>query len=380
MAFSTTGAAMRTHPSTARFILGVLPALPTVLALVATLLLFALFLLVQGAPALDAIELIFQGAFGSSFAWQSTLLRASPLMLTALCVALPAQVGLIVIGGEGALALGGLGAAVVPPLLPHGTSWLVATPLMALAGMAAGGIWIGIVGGLRQWRGVNETISSLLMSYIAIALFKHLVEGPLRDPASLNKPSTFPVPDALMIGSLPGLDVHWGLFWGALACVAAWVFVRHSTRGFAMRVVGGSNRAARLVGLPVNQLALAACVLGGAAAGLAGMFEVAAVQGSANASLLAGYGYAGILVAFAARQNPLAIIVCALMIGGIEASGSLLQRRLDLPDATTLVLQGLLFANLLAWEALGGRIAAWRVKLQAAALADTPVQLEQTHA
>ena len=102
------------------------------------------------------------------------------------------------------------------------------------------------------------------------------------------------------------------------------------------------------------------------------MFEVAAVQGSANASLLAGYGYAGILVAFAARQNPLAIIVCALMIGGIEASGSLLQRRLDLPDATTLVLQGLLFANLLAWEALGGRIAAWRVKLQAVALPTHP--------
>jgi simple sugar transport system permease protein len=110
------------------------------------------------------------------------------------------------------------------------------------------------------------------------------------------------------------------------------------------------------------------------------MFEVAAVQGSANASLLAGYGYAGILVAFAARQNPLAIIVCALMIGGIQASGSLLQRRLDLPDATTLVFQGLLFANLLAWEALGGRIAAWRIRLQAAALADVPVQLGETHA
>jgi simple sugar transport system permease protein len=374
------GAAMRPNATSARVILSLLPALPTALAVLGTLLLFSLFLLVQGQPALDAIGLIFQGAFGSSFAWQSTLLRASPLMLTALCVALPAQVGLIVIGGEGALALGGLGAAIVPQLVPHGTPWLIATPLMALAGMLAGGVWIGAVGALRQWRGVNETISSLLMSYIAIALFKHLVEGPLRDPASLNKPSTLPVPDAMMIGSLPGLDTHWGLFWGVVACLAAWVFVKFSTRGFAMRVVGGSNRAARLVGLPVNRLALGACILGGAAAGLGGMFEVAAVQGSANASLLAGYGYAGILVAFAARQNPLAIIACALMIGGIEASGSLLQRRLDLPDATTLVLQGLLFANLLAWEALGGRMAAWRVKLQAAALADRPVQLEQTHA
>jgi simple sugar transport system permease protein len=374
------GAAMRPNATAARVMLSLLPALPTALAVCGTLLLFSLFLLAQGQPALDAIALIFQGAFGSSFAWQSTLLRAAPLMLTALCVALPAQVGLIVIGGEGALALGGMCAAVVPQILPHGTPWLVATPLMAVAGMLAGGVWIGAVGALRQWRGVNETISSLLMSYIAIAVFKHLVEGPLRDPASLNKPSTLPVPDAMMIGSIPGLDTHWGLFWGVVACIAAWVFVKFSTQGFAMRVVGGSNRAARLVGLPVNRLALAACVLGGAAAGLSGMFEVAAVQGSANASLLAGYGYAGILVAFAARQNPLAIIACALMIGGIEASGSLLQRRLDLPDATTLVLQGLLFANLLAWEALGGRIAAWRLKLQAVAQTDLPVQLERTHA
>jgi general nucleoside transport system permease protein len=128
----------------------------------------------------------------------------------------------------------------------------------------------------------------------------------------------------------------------------------------------------------VGTLALTACALGGASAGLAGMFEVAAVQGSANASLLSGYGYAGILVAFAARQNPFAVIVCALMVGGIEASGSLLQRRLDLPDAATLVLQGLLFANLLAWEALAPRLAAWRVKLQAAALDTSPVSLERT--
>jgi general nucleoside transport system permease protein len=357
----------------ARVALAALPALPTLCALVCTLLLFGAFLLVQGQPAADALGLIAQGAFGSAFAWQNTLLRAAPLMLTALCVALPAQVGLIVIGGEGALALGGLAAAVLPQCLPQATPWFIATPLMALAAMLAGGLWIGAVGALRQWRGVNETISSLLMSYIAIAVFKFLVEGPLRDPASLNKPSTLPIPDAMSIGSLPGLDVHWGLFWGVLACLAAWVLVRHSTLGFAMRVAGGNVRAARLVGLPVSALALAACAMGGASAGLAGMFEVAAVQGSANASLLSGYGYAGILVAFAARQNPFAVIVCAMLIGGIESSGSLLQRRLDLPDAATLVLQGLLFANLLAWEALGPRIAQWRVKLQAASLARASV-------
>src|SRR5258706_12130725 len=117
----------------------------------------------------------------------------------------------------------------------------------------------------------------------------------MRDPDSLNKPWTLPVPDAMMIGSMPGLDTHWGLFWGVVACIAAWVFVRFSTKGFAMRVVGGSNRAARLVGLPVNLLALAACVLGGAAAGLGGMFEVAAGVGCDKPFVLVGVWDAGLL-------------------------------------------------------------------------------------
>lgn len=347
-----------------------LPAVPSVLALLCTLVLFSLFLIVQGQPALEAIRLIYVGAFGSAFSWQNTLLRASPLMLTALCVALPARVGLIVIGGEGALALGGLAAGVIPGVLPVHTSWLVVLPLMALGGMLAGAIWIGAVGALKQWRGVNETISSLLMSYIAIAVFKFLVEGPLRDPASLNKPSTAPIPSAWTVGPMPGMQMHWGLFWSVVVCLAVGVFAIFSTKGFAMQVVGGSQRAARLVGLPVTTLTLTACAMGGAAAGLAGMFEVSAVQGSANAALLAGYGYAGILVAFAARQNPFAIIFCALLVGGIEASGSLLQRRLDFPDATTLVLQGLLFANLLAWEAIGTRTARWRVTLESMAFSE----------
>lgn len=341
-----------------------LPALPTLCALGGALLMFMLFLTVQGKPALEACKLIVTGAFGSGFAWQNTLQRAAPLMLTALCVALPARAGLIVIGGEGALALGGLAAALVPLALPVAFPVLPGLVFTAVAAALAGGLWIALAGWLRQVRGVNETIGSLLLSYIAIAVFKHLVEGPLRDPNSLNKPSTPPLPEPYLIGMLPGFDVHWGLFWGVLACVAAHLVIRHGVFGFSMSVVGGNVRAARLVGLPVNRIVLLACLLGGGAAGLAGMMEIAAVHGSANSALLAGYGYSGILVAFAARQHPLAIIACALLIGGIESSGSLLQRRLDLPDATTLVLQGLLFVNLLAWEAMTGRLAAWRLRLE----------------
>ena len=165
-----------------------------------------------------------------------------------------------------------------------------------------------------------------------------------------------------MIGNLPGLDIHWGLGFGIVFCVAMHVLVRSTTYGFALRIVGGNPRAARLAGLPVGALVLAACLLGGAAAGLAGAVEVAAVHGSANASLIAGYGYAGILVAFIARQNPLAIVPVAALVGGLAASGGMLQRRLDLPDATVLVLQGIAFMLILGSEALYGRLKFFRAR------------------
>jgi simple sugar transport system permease protein len=233
---------------------------------------------------------------------------------------------------------------------------------MAIAGMAAGGALIALAGALRHWRGVNETISSLLLSSIAIAVMNQVVEGPMRDPASLNKPSTRPLPDADLIGNLPGMDVHWGLALGLIACVLAWLLMRRTTFGFAARIVGGNARAARMAGLPVGRMTVIVTGLAGAAAGLAGMIEVGAVQGSANANIAAGYGLSGILVAFLARQHPLAIVPVAILLGGIGASGGLLQRRLDLPDAAVLVLQGILFVALLAGEGLPP-LRAWRTRI-----------------
>lgn len=329
-------------------------AIPTG-ALAASMVVFGLFVATLGHDPLEVYGLVYQGGFASAFAWQNTLSRAAPLVLTALCVALPARAGLMVIGGEGALVLGGLAAAGVGHVLA-GSSPIAVKIAMAGAGMLAGALWIAGAGALRQYRGVNETISSLLLTYIAVAVFNHLVEGPWRDPASLNKPSTAPIGEMNMLGNLPGLDVHWGLGFGVVFCVIAWILVQYTTLGFALRIVGGNARAARLAGLPVGAFVLGACALGGAAAGLAGMVEVAAVHGSANASLIAGYGYAGIIVAFIARQQPLAIVPVAVLVGGLAASGGMLQRRLDLPDATVFVLQGLAFMFILASETLYGRL------------------------
>src|SRR3989454_341356 len=253
-------------------------------ALAAAMAVFGVFMAALGQHPLEIYALIYKGAFANAFSWQNTLSRAAPLILTALCVALPAQAGLMVIGGEGAVVLGGLTAAIVGHLLS------VAAP----AGVKVSMMLVGM-----------------------------LVRGLL----------------------------------GALAAL-----VPYPRSRCALRTVGATPRAARRGGRPVGALVLTACVLGGAAAGLAGAVEVAAVHGSANASLIAGYGYAGIVVAFIARQNPLAIVPVAVLVGGLSASGGMLQRRLDLPDATVLVLQGIAFMLILGSEALYGRLKPFRAR------------------
>ncbi len=334
--------------------------LPT-LAIAGALLLFGLLVALVGVNPVEVWLLLFKGAFGDWYSWQNTLQRAAPLMLTALCVAIPARGGLVIIGGEGALVLGGLACAALPYALPlpdNGTGTL----LVCAAGALAGGLWVALAGGLRQYRGINETISSLLLAYIAIGLFKHAVEGPLRDPGSLNKPSTYALSEGMRISGIAGSDVHWGLVLGVAACLSLGLWLRWTSTGFAVRVVGGNPRTAQLVGLPASKLILLACGVGGACAGLAGAVEVAAVHTNANASLIAAYGYAGILVSFIARHHPLAIIPVAILFGGFGAAGSLLQRRLGLPDASVLVLQGIAFVLILASEAL--RDVDWKRKLQ----------------
>ena len=328
-----------------------------VFALGLSFLIFSLFLLVIGKSPVDFFSLVWTGGFGSSFSLQQSLQRSAPLILTALAFAVPARIGLTMIGAEGALVLGGFcAAAIAIPLVSGGAAVLMTWIIMAVTAMAAGGLWIGLAGWLRHYRGVNETISSLLLSYIAIAIMNFFVEGALRDPASANKPSTMPIGDAYRIGSIPGTDVHWGFAAGVILAVVLFILMSRTTFGFAARMTGGNVRAAKAQGLPVGFLMVACCVIAGCCAGLAGFFEVAVIHGQANASLVAGYGFTGILVAFLARHNPLMIVPVAIIFGAIAAAGGLVQRRMGMPDATVLVLQGIIFVVLLASDTLYGRI------------------------
>lgn len=328
-------------------------------AISVSLLVFGVFIAIVGVNPLDVYASIYKGAFGSWFSWQNTLQRSAPLMLTALCTALPARLGLIVIGGEGALVVGAVATVAAAVALGDMSRPIVIVGMM-LAAIGAGGAWVAFAGTLRVYRGVNETISTLLLNYIAIALMNHLVSGPMRDPAVVHRPSSWHIGDANMLGNLPATNVHWGLAMAVIACIVTYFLMQHTTFGFAGRIVGGNVRAARMMGLPVGWLVVVACFVGGGAAGLAGMAEIAAAEGRVSSSIVVGYGYTGILIAFIARQNPLAIIPAAVLLGGIRASGGLLQRWHDLPDATVLVLQGIMFIVILMSEPLYARLRALR--------------------
>ena len=236
----------------------------TLAALVTSLVLFGAFMVGFAHVSLtDLYYYMYLGAFGSSTSWQDTLTRAAPLILTALCTALPARLGLIIIGGEGALVLGGLAATAAALAMPSAPAFVI-LPCMMLAGMLVGGLLIAGVGVLRDRRGVNETISSLLVAYIAIDVFSYLVEGPMRDPASLNKPSTLSDSRRRGVGQYVRHRVHWGLAFGIVFCILGFILMRYTTFGFAVRMVGGNVRAAQGAGLPVGKLIFITCLLGGA--------------------------------------------------------------------------------------------------------------------
>jgi simple sugar transport system permease protein len=328
--------------------------------------------MVSGYNPIKAFQAMTLGSFGAPSSIRDSMSKAAPLLLTGLCVALPLRMGMVIIGGEGAMALGGLVAAWIGHGMTNANP-VVALVCMSAGGMVVGGLWIVLAGALKQYRGVNETISSLLLTYVAISIFRHMVEGPLNDPSNTMKKSTFPIGTNVheMVSTFAGFDVHWGVLIGVVACLLTYVLVNHTVYGFAASVVGGNVRAAKIAGLSVARLTIMMCLLAGAAAGLAGVIEVAAVHKTANDSIIAGYGFQGILVAFLARGNPLAIVPVALLLGGISASGGVIQRRVfyvadgkevHMSSACVEVFKGIIFLTILASETLYGQFKVFQRK------------------
>ena len=308
--------------------------------------------------------------FGSGFGLSETLVKATPLILTGLAVLLPARMKLWNIGAEGQLQLGAIGAAWLALFTPLGRS-PVAVPSLVLAGMAAGATWCLVPAVLRAWLNVNETITTLLLNYVALLLVDYLIYGPWKDPASRGFPlsAMFP-PQARLPILIPGTRVHLGFLLSLLAVAAVAVLLSRTRWGLQIRIIGDNPQAARYAGIDLARNTILVMGLAGAFAGLAGAGEASAIAGRLQQGLSPGYGYTGIIVAWLAKLNPAAVVLVAFLLGSLFVGGDALQISLGLPIAVVYMLQGLLFFFVLGGEVL----AHYRVRIGRGA--PTPARAE----
>lgn len=314
----------------------------------------SIFLATIGRPPLATLSQMALYAFGDSYSLSESLVKATPILLCALAVILPARLGLITVGGEGQLYFGALTGTAVVIALPA-APMVVLLPAMLLSGAIGGAAWSGVAGWLRARCNVNETISTLLMNYVAVLLVNYVTYGAWKDPTSLGWPATMMFPPAAIVPSVFGTRAHAGLIVGIVAAVVLHVAVTHTRWGIALRVLAGNRKVAAMVGFDFVKQTLLVMSLGGALAGFAGICETSAIQGRLQAGISVGYGLTGFLVAWLSGQNFLRAIPIAILIGGLIAAGDALQLYSKIPSASATILQGFLFVAALGASGLAGR-------------------------
>src|SRR5271168_4463070 len=304
---------------------------------------FATLLIAAGKDPLKAYVDTLLYVFGNAYGFSELLVRMIPLMLTAVAAALPARVGLYNVGAEGQLYMGGW-LATAGALAFSDQPAFVLLPLLTVLGFVGGGLWALIAGVLRAARLVNETISTLLLNYVAPLIVSYFIFGPWRSPESASYPQSPAFVDAAQLPTLFHSRVHAGLIY-ALACVFLYWLVMTRTRfGLDMQAIGGNPEAARRLGIPVFGYILTVMFVAGGVAGLAGMAEVAAIQGRLVSELSPGYGFIGFLVSWLANASAGGIIVMSFLFAVLSSVGDMLQITQGLPFAViNILMAGILF-------------------------------------
>lgn len=320
----------------------------------AFLLAAIIFLFAIGRPPLTTLGQMALYAFGDSYSISESFVKATPILLCALAVILPARLGLISVGGEGQLYFGALTGTAVVVWFPH-ASILLLLPAMLAAGSLGGALWGGAAGLLRARCNVNETISTLLMNYVAVLLVNYAIYGAWKDPSSLGWPASIAFPPAATVPSLYGTRVHAGLIFGVIAAIILHIGVSTTRWGIALKVLSGNRKVGAMAGFSFVRQTLFVMAIGGALAGFAGICETSAIQGRLQAGLSVGYGLTGFLVAWLSGQHFLRAIPIAILIGGLIAAGDALQLYSKIPSASATILQGLLFVAALGASGLAGR-------------------------
>lgn len=324
------------------------------LALAITVLLGVLLFSALGKDPLQGLLVFFWEPVKSGYALGELMVKATPLLLIALGLAVCFRSNVWNIGAEGQFVIGAIAAAGVALLAgPRTGSWIV--PLLLLAGVAGGMAWAALTALLRDRCNANEILVSLMLVYVADMVLSYLVYGPWKDPAGYNFPQTKTFDAVTQIPRLlTGSRVHAGLLLALLGAAGLWVYLFRTRSGFAQQVGGLAPAAARYAGFSARGALWTALLVSGGAAGLAGALEVAGPIGQLTPYVPAGYGFAAIIVAFVGRLHPLGMVLSAVLMSMFYIGGELAQSRLGLPKSITGVFQGLLLFALLACDTLIG--------------------------
>jgi general nucleoside transport system permease protein len=280
------------------------------------------------------------------------LIKAAPLVLIAVGLAIGFQSNVWNIGAEGQLTVGAIFSGALALHFASGENgWLL--PAMMVAGAVGGMLWAAIPAFLRVRFNTNEILVSLMLNYVAQLWLSYLVYGPWRDPKGFNFPQSQPLsPEALYPILVPGTRLNAGIAVAVVAAGLAWIVMKRSFIGFQLKVAGLSEAAARYAGFSLTRTIWWGMLAGGVTAGLAGVGEVAGPLGQLFPTASPGYGYAAIIVAFLGRLNPIGIVFCGLLMSLLYLGGEAAQITLNLPSATTGLFQGTLLFLLLATDVL----------------------------
>nr|MBF0684373.1 ABC transporter permease [Pseudomonas sp.] len=324
------------------------PLLAALLTLASGALLFA----VLGHPPLQTLRVLLVDPLSDLYGLSELLVKALPILLCALGLAVVYNARIWNIGAEGQLLMGALiGSALAVNIIDWESRW--ALVLTLAVGTLGGAAWAGLCAWLKTAFNANEILTSIMLNYIALNLLLYAVHGPLKDPDGFNFPESAMFGDATRLAELiEGLRVHGGFYFALLALVVVWVLLQRSFLGFQIKVLGLDRKAAGFVGFRDKKLVWIALLISGGLAGLAGIAEVTGPIGQLVPQVSPGYGYAAITVAFLGRLHPVGILFASLLMALLYLGGENAQMAANLPQSITLLFQGMVLFFLLACDVL----------------------------
>lgn len=318
------------------------------LALGGAIVVFGVLMLVKGAAPVDAYHSMWS-SISSRSSMEAVLVKATPIIFAALAVAVPARAGLVNVGGEGQLLMGGIFATGFSRMVGDSLPSAPALVGLCIAGALGGALWAGVAVLLRNAVGINEAVTTLLLNYVALNVMFFLIYDPWKDPLGSGQPATPALPGGQTFPMLGSTSMHAGLLVAIGSTAIVWWALRATRWGFQLRVVGGNAEAARRAGLSVGVLVLGAMLVGGALAGLGGVTQLAGTEFKLRPGFLATYGYIGFLASWLARHKPVHVAIAAVVLSAISITGDSLQIDSSLPAATVNVLMALVLLAVFGW-------------------------------